>query len=49
MKFGSCLFTWNFLYGSQIANGGEEGIILSPCAFTPGLHSAFGVAEGLVG
>lgn len=48
MKFGSCPSTQDILYGSQIANSGEEGIALSPCAFMPRLHSAVGVAGGLV-
>lgn len=49
MKFGSRPSTWDLLYGSQTTNSGEEGIVLSPSAFMPGLHSAFGVAEGLIG
>lgn len=38
MKFGSCPSTLGILYGSQIANNGEEGITLFPSAIMPGLY-----------
>lgn len=44
MAFGSCPPTGEVSCGSQMANSGEEGTVLSPSAFYAGPHSAFGVA-----
>lgn len=48
MAFGSCPSIWEVFCGSQMANSGEEGTVLSPSAFYAGPHSVFGVAVRVV-